>query len=398
MSNKTEAGSNRETEGYRRCDFFWFVSSCFLSSFGRNGYFIVGSWLLVSKGSGSAPVALFFTLVSLTELATSNLAGGLADKFDRRKLYVGADTIRGVALCCAASSLAYCEVYWPIYISGVVLAACDRVALTASQAAIPNFLTRHRVSTLNSLAFFLVQCGGFVGATLTGYLLHAASSETALLVMAATFGSSAVSMLLVSSTAAVKSASHPSDSRLKYTPEFCLLIIVYAVIYTGSMLISVVGPGFVSQEHSGNALDFGRLESAWSIGSIIGTLLLIPIGYALDLRTFQLVVVAGMILAFAILPLVDLKSSLLIFVALGALYNVGRVTVEVVLQTLVPVSALGRAKGILHVAAVFLGVNAFMLIGFAGENIRPSGAFLAYSIFAAAATIFALAYFRRGRP
>lgn len=398
MSNKTEAGSNRKAEGYRRRDFFWFVSSCFLSSLGRNGYFIAGSWLLVSKGSGSASVALFFTLVSLTELATSNIAGWLADKFDRRKLYVGADTIRGVALCCAATSLAYWEVYWPIYISGVVLAACDRVALTASQAAIPNFLTRHRVSTLNSLTFFLAQCGGFVGATLTGYLLYAASSETALLVMAATFGWSAVSMLLVSSTAAVVSASHLSETRLRYTPEFCFLIILYAVIYTGSMLISVVGPGFVSQEHSGNAIDFGRLESAWSIGSIIGTLLLIPIGHALDLRTFQLFVVAGMILAFAILPLVDLKSSLLIFVGLGALYNVGRVTVEVMLQALVPVSALGRAKGTLHVAAVFLGVNVFMLIGFAGENIRPSMAFLAYSIFAAAATTLAFAYFRRSRP
>lgn len=394
-SRARENRDNRSPEGNGSREFCWFVTSCFLSSLSRNGYFVACLWLLVADEAGSSAVAVFFIIVSLTELATSNLAGWLADKFDRPRLYIAADTVRCIALCCIAISFASFNARWTIWISGAIVAACDRVALTASQATIPGFSTRFRVSIINCVLFFFVQCGGLIGALCTGYLLYTASSETTLLVLAIGFGCSAASMWVVPRAARRSRSDRLVKGHLHFSPQLLLLFIVYALLYTGSMMVSVVGPSFVFQEHLGNAIDFGRLESAWSIGSIVGSLLLIPFGRLLNLTTFQIIVLIGMTLMFALLKTADLTSSLFAFVALGALYNFGRVTVEVMLQALVPPSALGRAKGILHCGAVFLGVLVFASIGISGDHLRPSDAFLAYSIFMALASAVALTCLHR---
>lgn len=153
------------------------------------------------------------------------------------------------------------------------------------------------------------------------------------------------------------------------------------------MLVSVIGPSFVFVELKGDAIDFGQLEGAWSAGSIMGTLLLIPMLRAARITILQLAILALTAVSFALLKALDIPWTLLIFAVLGALYNLGRVGIEVMLQSSVPQTALGRAKGALHSVGVLLGVVLFGVVAAVGDEVEPSTLFLAFAFILAAGTL-----------
>lgn len=253
--------------------FNWFLASTFASAIGRNGYHIACAWVLIVSGQGSAAVAGFFTIISLTELVTSPLAGWLADRFDRRILYVIAETVRVVAAIVLGAVLMVTSVLWAIGLSAVLFATCDRIALTASQSMIPSISARLSLATANSMTFFLMQSGSLAAAVLV-------------------LGSSAVS--------------------------------------------------------------------------------------------------------FAVIKALDPPFALLAFAILGALYNLGRVAVEVMIQSAVPSTALGRAKGLLHSVGVLLGVVLFVIVSVIADDVKPSTLFLAYAVILAFGMVVLILFCRNG--
>jgi MFS family permease len=370
---------DQHIESQRQC-FKWFLAGVFTSAIGRNGYQIACAWILVAKGLGSPAVAAFFAIISVTELLASPLAGWLSDHWDRRLQYIIADGIRLIAILALGTALIVPDLRWTIWSSAVVFAMCDRIALTTSQSMIPSIAMRLSPSTGNSIVFFLMQSGSFIAAVLTGVLLQLSTPTHTLAVLAVAFGLSVGCMLRVRQ----ESVAHQSDilvsrQKLVINAQLVQLGAIYALLYTGGVLVSVIGPSFVFEERGGSAIDFGQLESAWSAGSIVGTLLLIPLIRAVKISLLQFFILGMTAASFAILKEVDISWSLLVFAMLGTLYNLGRVAVEVTLQSCVPGAALGRAKGVLHSVGVLFGVALFGAVAIAGDQINPSSVFLTYS-------------------
>ncbi|EYR82828.1 MFS transporter [Shinella sp. 838] len=377
--------------------FNWFLASTFASAIGRNGYHIACAWVLIVSGQGSAAVAGFFTIISLTELVTSPLAGWLADRFDRRILYVIAETVRVVAAIVLGTVLMVTSVLWAIGLSAVLFATCDRIALTASQSMIPSISERLSLATANSMTFFLMQSGSLAAAMLVGALLHASSSVVTFGAVSIGFAFSAIIMRVVRhERGPCERAGGAMESSPVIGSQFLCLSAVYALLYTGGMLISVIGPSFVFDEHGGNAVDFGQLESSWSAGSILGALLLIPLVRATKLTVLQYVILGSSAVSFAVLKALDPPFSLLAFAILGALYNLGRVAVEVMIQSAVPSTALGRAKGLLHSAGVLLGVVLFAIVSMIADDVKPSTLFFAYGVILAFGMVVLILFCRNG--
>ncbi len=364
--------------------FNWFLASTFVSALGRNGYAVACAWILIASGDGSASVAAFFAIVSVTELLVSPLVGCMTDRFDRRLVFIVADSVR----CLATAMMIFTSSAWLICWSAVLFACCDRTALTASQAMIPMVGNHLAPSTSNSVTFFSMQAGGLAAAILVGVLLHITSAAVVFIVISAAFALSAGGMWFVAVDGGSSSVARAQDrGRLPKDPRLIHLGAVYAILYSGGLLVSIMGPGFVFDELSGNALDFGSLESAWSAGSIIGAVLLIPLA-RFSKRTFLVIAILFlMALLFAAIKLSVLPWSLLIFAALGAVYNFGRVAIEVILQTIGPHGALGRLKGLFHCAGVSVGLIIFGLVSLSGNRLEPSTVFL---LFAAVVSIVAI--------
>lgn len=356
--------------------FNWFLAGTFVSSLGRNGYAVACAWILVASGDGSATVAAFFAIVSLTELLVSPGAGWISDRFDRRRVFMVADCVR----CLAAAMIVVTNSAWLIFWSAFLFACCDRIALTASQAMIPTVGIHLAPSTSNSVTFFSMQAGGLAAAILVGVLLHVTSGALVFIVISAAFALS-VGCIWIAAADDDSSIAARTQPRVKLPmdPRLIRLGAVYAILYGGGLLVSIMGPGYVFDELSGDALDFGALESAWSAGSILGAILLIPLARFSERSSLLIATLFLMALLFASIKLAILPWSLLVFAALGAVYNFGRVAVEVILQAIVPHSVLGRAKGFFHCAGVSVGLIIFGLVSLSGDRFEPSTAFLIFS-------------------
>ena len=375
--------------------FFWFLASIFGSSFARTGYQIVCAWLLVANGDGSAAVAIFFLIVSVTELVASPFAGWLADHFDRRRICMIADTARAVAMICVAVTLSDTATQHGIWISAVLYAVGDRLSLTSSQAMIPAIGWRFALAARNAIVFFVMQAGALCAALMVGVVLHASAAPVAFLSLSAAFLASAVLMTGASPREIGVAGSQCATPVQAFDRTNVLRIgSLYALLYSSGLIVSVLAAGFVLDELKGNALDFGLVEGAWSVGSVIGALMIARIWRFVGLQIIQFACLTLAALGFFATTLASLPAVIGLFLALGALYNLGRVAAEMRLQSAIPSSHLGRAKGWVHCGCVALG-----LVLFAAISLAPTGTSVAhlFRLYAAALLLATVALALFGR-
>ncbi|MER9455598.1 MFS transporter [Mesorhizobium sp. M0478] len=355
-----------------------FLASTLSAAVARNGYYIASAWILVERGYGTAGVATFLAIVSVVEFIASPLAGVAADRFDRRCLNVAADLSRFLVMLGAACALLYMDVFLIICLSAALFSFCDRVALTSSQSMIPVIADGRDLVASNSAVFFVMQVGNLGAALLSGPLLHERSPALPFTVLAAFFLFSAGCLALMRLEPVSCRIAKISASQID--PSLRRLIVVYALLYTSAVLVSVLGSSFVFHEQKGTAVDFGYLEAAWSAGSLIGAVSLFRIERAMSTHARHLMLLGLTALVLMALTSVRTPWTVILFAALGFLYNLGRVSVEVTLQARVSDYVLGRAKGIMHSVAVALGFIVFGVAAAVGDRAFPSTIFFAFGV------------------
>ncbi|TCM50677.1 hypothetical protein C8J36_1119 [Rhizobium sp. PP-F2F-G48] len=365
--------------------FCWFLASIFASSFARTGYQIVCAWLLVAGGDGSAAVANFFLLVSMTELIASPAAGWLADHCNRRKICMVADTAHAAAMICVAMTQPETATQHVIWISAVLYAVGDRLSLTSSQAMIPTVGITLTLAARNAAVFFIMQAGALCAAILVGVMLHASTASAAFLSLSAAF--LAGGLFMAGATSGDRRSADPQfPSAVQAFDQMDVLRIgsLYSLLYSTGLIVSVLAAGFVRDELVGTALDFGMVEGAWSIGSVIGAIMIARVARSAGLESIQITCLTLAALSFFVLTLASLPSVIGLFVVLGALYNLGRAAAEMQLQSAIPSSHLGRAKGWVHCGCVVLGLALFASISLAPKGTGVAALFQLY----AAALVF----------
>ncbi|MER8822715.1 MFS transporter [Mesorhizobium sp. M0991] len=357
-----------------------FLASTLSAAVARNGYYVASAWILVGRGYGTAGVATFLAIASFVEFIASPLAGVAADRFDRRCLNVAADLSRFLVMLATACALLYMDVFLIICLSAALFSFCDRVALTSSQSMIPVIADGRDLVATNSAVFFVMQFGNLGAALLAGPLLHERSPALPFTVLAAFFLFSAGCLTMMRLEPVSRDVRIARNSAAQIDPSLRRLIVVYALLYTSAVLVSVMGSSFVFQEQKGTAVDFGYLEAAWSAGSLIGAVSLFRIERAMSTHARHLMLLG--LTALVLMALTSLRTpwTVILFAALGFLYNLGRVSVEVTLQSRVSVYLLGRAKGIMHSVAVALGLIVFGVAAAVGDRAFPSTIFFSFGV------------------
>lgn len=357
-----------------------FLASTLSAAVARNGYYIASAWILVERGYGGAGVATFLATVSVVEFIASPLAGVAADQFNRRRLNIAADLSRSVVMLATAYAVLHVAAFTAICLSAVAFSLGDRVALTSSQSMIPEVADGRDLVASNSTVFFVTQFGNLGAALLAGPLLHERSPAPPFIVLAAFFLVSAgflASMRLAPASCDVRFEKISVTQIGLAMPR---LIVIYALLYASAVLVSVMGSSFVFLEQKGSAMDFGYLEAAWAAGSLIGAISLLRVARVLTTHALHLMLLGLTALMLMALTALGSPWSALLFAALGFLYNLGRVSVEVTLQSHVSANVLGRAKGVMHSMAVALGLFLFGIVAAAGDRVFPSTIFLCFAV------------------
>jgi MFS family permease len=142
-----------------------------------------------------AGLALAFTL---PWLLFSLPAGAIADRFDRRRLMLGANALRATLLgATALTVLLHSGSIWILYIVALLVGTAETIYDTAAQSIVPQIVRRDQLPRANGRMYAAeLTSNEFVGPPLAGFLI-AAGAAVALATPAALWVVAIVALLLV---------------------------------------------------------------------------------------------------------------------------------------------------------------------------------------------------------
>jgi hypothetical protein len=307
--------------------------------------------VLFLTGSG-ALMGLVGGLQLLPDLVLGLLAGALADRWDRRRMMLWADT--GRAILTAAIPISY-FLGWPtmavILIVTVPINALRVLSDAGFSSAVPGLVGRENLARAYSYMEAILSVPFIVGPALAGVLVATIGAAATIAIDAASFAFSAATLLLVRR---ILRAERPAEMPRIVTdikeglafvwrqPVLLAVIAYWAVIAAvTAALIPALGYYITIDRPFGPEL-FGFVGSIWSAGYLAGSLLAGRLSAgSIGLRMLASGIVIGACLfgiAASAAPAVYLFVSFFIGVAL-AVQTVSYMTLR---PSLTPDTLLGR--------------------------------------------------------
>ncbi|WP_306324744.1 MFS transporter [Streptomyces venezuelae] len=174
------------------------VPAAFATSLGNNVQLIVGALLVIREQQTMVAVGWLFIAVAGPQALLSPLFGRLADRFDRRSLWVGCDVVSAALALGLPLWLAFGGAAGPgIYGANLALAVVGALFLPASSALIKERIPADRLRRFNARYEMGTQAGMLLSATVGGLCVQAFGAVPLLAFNAGTFLVSALCVAAV---------------------------------------------------------------------------------------------------------------------------------------------------------------------------------------------------------
>ena len=169
------------------------------------------NWLILEKTGSALQVGGNLLVTVISDVVFSSIAGVLADRWNRRRLMLGSDLLRGGLVLALAIALGLTPFsIWYIYITNFFLTSISSFFFPTYQAVIPGVLDREALVTGRSLTISTARLLQALGSALSGLLIVAFSVEWGIVINALSFFISALTIFL----AQIPQATAPSQKSL----------------------------------------------------------------------------------------------------------------------------------------------------------------------------------------
>jgi len=350
--------------------------------------------IAVRLGASPGELAGVFVASQVPSLFLGLVAGGLADRLDRRRTMVAVQILRvavvgALGLLAATGGLSLLALAAAAFVFGVGEAFFD----TNAQSIVPMVAGRDRLVAANGRLFAVeTVMNSFVGPPLGGVLI-ALSVPLALASTAAGFALAALGLLLLSGhyrpagTGARRSLLGEIGEGIAYLARHPLLLTLTSMVALGRFgsaawfalgALFAVAPGPMGLTEP----QYGLLLTTFGIGSLVGSTVTGTIVARLG-RPRTLLVAT---LVFGLGILVPALTAAVLPVALGSFaagvavmaWNITNVSLR---QALLPLGLMGRVHATHRFAANVAGLAGAALAGVVGETIGLEAAFAAGAAF-----------------
>ncbi|MBW3594570.1 MAG: MFS transporter [Actinobacteria bacterium] len=323
-----------------------------------DGIFTVAlAWQALQLPSPTAALGIVLVVRSVMRVATLLVAGALADRYQKRLLMLGADTLQLVAIAALAYVVAgrHLEVWHLATVAGAT-GIGSGVFLASSSALVPELVTEEHFQSANSLRsssdLFAYE---LVGPAIGGVLVAAVGTAAAFAVDAATFLASILALISVRPRGILD--EEPSTTLLSDVKEGIGYVLRTPWIWISLIAVGMVGnfasfgplavliPLFVRDHLHGNAAVLGFVWAGFGVGGLLGAIFTGSIRIRLSSAVpayvgWGMSAVALGVLAFAPNALV---AAVILGVA-GFGGQIGEVIWDTLLQKLVPRRLLARVN------------------------------------------------------
>src|ERR671918_1096321 len=376
-----------------------------VSSLGDWIGFVAVVALVTRIGGGSAGFAVSGIMLArlLPSIVFGPFAGVLVDRFDRKRLMVIADVVRGIGY---ATLPLIPRLPW-IYAMSFLIECLSLLWTPARDAMIPNLVSRRQLSNANTIAlatgYGTLQLGGIVYTALAGIgaglgggfeYFERNPESIALWANALTF---AFSAWMIRSLPVRAAARRPRAGKLGPGGAFAdmregvrflkdhafarAMTVGIVLAFTGAGAVMSVGPIFVQTTLGGGPTAWGFLVTAVGVGLALGMALVGQIYKVVDKDTFfGLAILGGGVALIVLAATPNVALAAVVTIVMGAAAGATWVTGYTLLHENVTDELRGRVFGSLTVLArlgLFLSLAGFPLLAQAFSGFDVGGPRLA---------------------
>jgi len=407
-SSKPDPGGNGDPprrrlpvilEPLRHRDFRLLWSGMTVSLVGDGIFFVALAWQVYELSNTPTALSVVGVAMTIPNVLFLLIGGVVSDRFDRRRVLLAADLVRGLAVgAMGALSVAGQIELWHL----MVLAACYGGATAffgpAFDAIVPDLVATDLLTQANSVDQFVRPAAWrLAGPALGGLLIKEWSVGGAFLVDAATFAASIVALLLMhphpiehvrgeTSTALTEVREGFRFVRARVWLWGTLLAATFAyLLFIGPQ--EVLLPLLVKNDLGGNPLDLGLILAIGGVGAIGAALLVGHRGAPRRFMTFMYLAWTCSTLAVAGYGFAHLPwQAMLACFLFNALETAGTIVWATTKQRLVPRQLLGRVSSLDWFISIGLLPLSFALTGPVASAIGARPTLIGAGVLGAAVT------------
>jgi len=393
-------------EPLRGRDFRILWTGMTVSLIGDGVMLIALAWQVFALSNTPSALAVVGVAVSAPHVLLALFGGVASDRFDRRRVMIGADAVRCLALVTlGALSIAGTVQLWHLVVLGALYGAGSAFFGPAFDAIIPDLVPTNLLTQANSLDQFIRPVATrLIGPMLGGFLVAAVGPGWALTANAATFVVSIVCIRRMHGVPAAHPGDHTSpmeDLREVYRFARARVWLWGTLLSSSIACLLFLGPSevllpyLVKHDMHASASTLGIVFAFGGLGAVSAAVFVGRHGLPKRYVTFIYVVWTASTLALACYGLAHFTWQLMAACfAFNALETAGLIGWATMRQRLVPRHLLGRVSSLDWFVATGLTPISFALVGPLAAVFGTRVTLVAAGLLASAVT--AAAYFLPG--
>jgi DHA3 family tetracycline resistance protein-like MFS transporter len=379
----------------RERDFRLLVIGAVVSLLGDGFFYVALAWQVYEISNVPTALSMIGVAWTLPMVLLLLVGGAMSDRYDRRRLMIGADIVRAAAIgSMAVLSIAGVLELWHVAVLIAFVGAGDAFFNPASSAIIPDLLPAERLPAANALAgMYRPLTFRLVGPALAGVSVAAFGPGLAFGLDAVSFLASAVVVAAIRARPNARPTGR-LNPRTTFTEVAEGLRFVRGQPWIWATLVSamlsllvflgpveVLVPFLVKNRLGLGPESLGAIFAAGGVGSIAMAVAIGQLGLPRRRMTVMFAAWSGGVAFMAVYGLMnDLWQALLASLITHALFELGQVIWTTMLQQRVPRRLLGRVSSLDWLMATGLVPVSYALTGPAAGLFGPEATMVGASL------------------
>jgi MFS family permease len=200
-------------------NFMLLFSGKIISQLGDQVFAFALSWYILDITKSSLAMSIFLVINCIIGATVSPFGGIIADRFDRKKILVWMDGIRGFIVIISALLLYFQMLeIWMFYVSTVILGFCGAIFSPTASAVIPNVVEEDQLTEASSMDLFTWNFTSIVGMIIGSIFYHLIGVAAVFLINAMSYFISGVFEAVIN--VPLSKPTGPASKKPSLTKEF----------------------------------------------------------------------------------------------------------------------------------------------------------------------------------